>query len=101
MKPTFQPDVSLLMVGIVAVLNPAVAIVGLWLGWRCDQVQKLPIAGFAASLAGIALIWVGTLLRMPYLGDVSRSSAGMLVAQMVVGTLWAALGYALARRRAS
>lgn len=99
MKPILQPDVSYAVIGLIALLNPVVILVGLWLGARCDQVQKLPIAGFAAALAGIALVWVAAWLRLPYVGDAARAAGGLLVAQMVAGTLWATLAYWLVQSR--
>ncbi len=99
MKPTFQPDVSYAIITAIALLNPAVITVGLWLGARSDQVQKLPIAGFAAALAGIALVWVAAWFRLPYVGDAARAAGGLLVTQMVAGTIWAAIAYAYVRRR--
>ena len=99
MKPILQPDVSYAVIAMIALLNPVVIAVGLWLGARCDQPQKLPIAGFAAAVAGIALVWVAAYLRLPYVGDAARAAGGLLVAQMVAGTIWASMAFVYVRSR--
>ncbi|NJM55450.1 MAG: hypothetical protein HC841_05630 [Verrucomicrobiae bacterium] len=99
MKPDFQPDVSIAVLSVIALLNPAVILLGIWLGMRCDQIQKLPIAGFAAGLAGMVLVWLAAWLRLPYFSDAGRAAGGIFVAQCFAGTLWAALAYAYRRRR--
>jgi len=99
MKPDFQPDVSFAVLAAIALLNPAVILLGLWLGLRCDQAQKLPIAGFAAGLAGMALVWLAARVQIPYFPDAARAAGGIFVAQFFAGTLWATLAYAYSRRR--
>jgi uncharacterized membrane protein len=97
MRPTLQPDVDLAVVAAIALLNPLVIAVAVALGRRCDQVQKLPIAGFAAALAGMALVWLAAWLRLPHMSEAARAAGGILVAQFAVGTAWAGLAYALLR----
>lgn len=99
MKPILQPDVSLGVIAAIAILNPVVILVAAWLGSRSDQWQKLPVAGFAASIAGIALVWFATWLKLPYITDAARAAGGILVAQMLTGTLWATIAYMVLRRR--
>lgn len=99
MKPTLEPDVSLAVVAAIAVLNPVVIAVGAWLGARCTEPQKLPIAGFGAAVAGMALVWLAAYFRMPYVADAARAAGGILVAQFAAGTLWAAIAYWLMKRR--
>jgi len=99
MQPVLQPaalqgDVSLLTVLAFALLNPAVIAVGWLMGRRCDQAGKLVVAGFAAALAGFALLWLAALLRLPFVADPSRAAAGIFAAQVVVGGVWAAIAYA-------
>lgn len=99
MPPTLQPaalqaDVSLLTVLAFAALNPAVLAVGWMMGRRCDQAGKLVVAGFAAALAGFALLWLAALLRLPFVADPSRAASGIFAAQVLVGAAWAALAYA-------
>ena len=97
MKPILQPDVSMALIAAIALLNPVVIALGLWLGRQCDQWQKLPIAGFAAGLAGMALVWLAAYLRLPLMADAGRAAGGILVAQFLIGMVWASLGYGLKR----
>lgn len=87
---------SVLLTGL---LNPAVVLVAVWMGWRADQWQKIPVAGFAAALIGSAFVYV--LVRMGLLGlsKIGRAAAGIFIAQFVLGMLWAAAAYVIARRR--
>lgn len=87
LKP-FDPQSVLL----IAALNPVVIGVAIWLGRLADQWQKLIVAGFAASLAGVVLVWVLT-----YVGLVPASgfgtTGGLLITQFILGMVWAGLAY--------
>ena len=50
--------VDLRDVVLTALLNPAVILVAFWMGRSADQWQKLPVAAFAAALAGSILLYV-------------------------------------------
>jgi hypothetical protein len=95
--PDLQPNVDLTTVAAIAALNPVVIGLGLWLGRRCDQPQKLVIGGFGAALAGMVLIWLAATLRLSFIYEPGRAAAGIFVAQWLFGTLWAALGYRFLR----
>ncbi|MEO1720546.1 MAG: hypothetical protein AAFR23_10025, partial [Pseudomonadota bacterium] len=77
---------------VIAALNPIVAIVGVWMGYRSDSAKKLLIAGFAAALAGAAALWA-----FVYFGFVTArgigGEAGVFAISIALGTLWAAFGY--------
>jgi hypothetical protein len=93
------PPVDLATVILTALLNPVVVIVAFWMGRRADQMQKLPVAAFAAALAGwlamfIAARWLGLKAILP----VGRASAGVFTAQFLFGLIWAYLGYRFFRR---
>lgn len=96
--PDLQPNVDLTTLAAIAALNPVVIGLGLWLGRQCDQPGKIIIAGFGAGLAGMVLIWLAATLRMPFIYDAGRASAGIFVAQGLFGMIWAALGYQFLRR---
>jgi hypothetical protein len=89
--------VELKAVLLTALLNPAVVVVALWLGRRADQWQKLPVAAFAAALAGSALVYVAVRMGVPGVAGVGRAAAGVFIAQFVLGLAWAAAGYRLGR----
>ena len=77
---------------LVALLNPAVVIVAVLMGRRANEWQKLPIAAFAASLAGMALFWLGGefgFFAIHALGG----EAAILFFQTVLGLIWAWLAY--------
>ncbi len=93
--PEITPFDPLTLV-LIALLNPVVIAVALIMGRRADQWQKLPIAAFAASAAGIALYWLAAqvgLLPIHALGG----EAGIFVLQLLFGLVWAAAGYATRR----
>lgn len=88
----FDPKTLLLL----ALLNPAVIATGLFMGRNADQWQKVIIAAFAASLAGFALFWIGTLIGLIVVNS-SGGASGVVMLQFVFGLVWAALGYASRR----
>jgi hypothetical protein len=88
-----QPFDPLTLV-LIALFNPVVIAVALVMGRKADQWQKIPIAAFAASVAGFILYWVVAavgLLPIHALGG----EAGVVVLQFVFGLAWASLGYRL------
>jgi hypothetical protein len=96
MMPT---PVDLIAVLLSALLNPAVIVVAFWMGRHADQRQKLPVAAFAAALAGSALIYVAVRLGMGGVAGVGRAAAGVFVAEFLFGLVWAWLGFRLAPSR--
>jgi hypothetical protein len=90
-KP-FDPSTLVL----ISLLNPAVIAVAFYMGRRADQPQKLVVVAFAASLAGFILYWLAGavgLLPIHALGG----EAAILVMQLLIGFVWAWLGYWLRR----
>jgi glycerol uptake facilitator-like aquaporin len=79
-------------------LNPAVILVAFWMGRSADQWQKLPVAAFAAALAGSILLYVVTRLDISSVNAVGRAAAGIFTAQFLFGLVWAYLGRRVARR---
>jgi hypothetical protein len=78
---------------LAALLNPAVLYVAWVMGGRADQWQKLPIAGFAAALAGMVLVWIAARFGIGGFPQLGRAAAGLFIAQGVVGTALAAIAY--------
>ena len=95
MKP-FDPQAILLL----ALLNPAVILVGFLMGRAADQWQKIIVAGFAAALAGFLLMYVAAYFRILHVKGIG-GEAGLVALQFLFGMAWAALGYTLARRNRS
>ena len=90
--------VDLKAVLLVALLNPVVAMVAFWMGRRADQWQKLPLAAFAGSAAGLAAVYVAARLGIAALAETGRAAAGIFIAQFLIALAWAYAGYRLARR---
>lgn len=83
---------------VIAVLNPATAVVAFLMGRTADQWQKLIVAALAAALAGFVLYWLAAnvgFFRVHALGG----EAGLIVMGFFIGLLWALLGYTLFPRR--
>ena len=64
MGPDLQPDVPLLEVLLYGVLNPATIIIAFLMGRKADDKSKIMIAAFAGAIAGIAVLYLITLLRL-------------------------------------
>jgi putative effector of murein hydrolase len=92
------PPVDLGTVILAALLNPAVVIVAFWMGRNADQLQKLPIAAFAAALAGSALAYVAVWLGVAGIRHIGRAAAGVFIAQFLFGLVWAFMGHRFFRR---
>jgi hypothetical protein len=95
---TPSPPVDLAAVILTALLNPAVVVVAFWMGRKADQLQKLPVAAFAAALAGSLLAYIAVRLDVRGVAQVGRAAAGVFIAQFVFGLAWAYLGHRLRRR---
>jgi hypothetical protein len=91
------PPVDLTAVLLTALFNPAVAVLAFWLGRRADQWQKLPIAAFAAALAGSTVVYLAVRLGVPGVAGVGRAAAGVFIAEFLLGLAWAGAGYRLGR----
>ena len=92
---TLPQPVDLTLVLLTALLNPAVIIVAFWMGMYADQRQKLPVAAFAAALAGSVVTYIAVRLGMTGIKHVGRAAAGVFIAQFAAGLGWAYLGYRL------
>jgi hypothetical protein len=90
--------VDLDMVLLTALLNPVVVIVAFWMGRSADQWQKLPLAAFAASLAGMAAVYAAVRFGIPGVAGTGRAAAGVFIVQCAFALVWAYIGYRLARR---
>jgi hypothetical protein len=97
-RPLPISPVDLTAVVLTALFNPAVIGVAFWLGRRADQWQKLPVAAFAAALAGSALVYVAVRLGVAGVAGVGRAAAGVFIAEFLFGLAWAAAGYRFGRR---
>src|SRR5215470_16782473 len=90
MTPVTPVDLQAVL--MTALLNPAVIVVAFWMGRSADQWQKLPVAAFAAALAGSVLVYVASRLGIASVAAVGRAAAGIFTAQFLFGLVWAYLG---------
>ena len=77
---------------LIALFNPAVIVVAVVMGRRADQWQKLIVAAFAASLAGLILYWIVTTLGFLPVHALG-GEAGIVMLQFLFGLVWATIGY--------
>jgi hypothetical protein len=92
--PVLLPDVPVSTVLAAAMLNPVTIVVAYLMGGRADQRAKLLVAAFAAAVAGAALLWIGTLMRLPFLATAGRAAGGIFAVGLCFGLVVAAIGYA-------
>ena len=81
---------------LIALANPAVIAVAVWLGWQANQWQKIIVAGFAAAMAGAVAIWLATFTQLlPARGY--GGEAGLFVISFFYGIFLAAAAYLIRR----
>ncbi len=81
---------------MIALFNPVVIVVAFVMGRKADQWQKIIVAAFAASLAGLILYWLVAEVGLMPIHAIGGESA-LLLMQLVLGLVWASLGYFLRR----
>ena len=93
------PPVDLVAVILTALFNPVVIVVAFWMGRKADQPQKLPVAAFAAALAGsLARLHRGAAGADRRGPGRARRRPVSFIAQFVFGLVWAYLGHRFFRR---
>lgn len=83
---------------LTALLNPAVVVVAFLMGRAADQWQKIPLAAFAAAIAGSVLIYIAVRLGWAGHSGIGRAAVGVFTLQFLLGLVWAYLGYRFGRR---
>ena len=83
---------------LLAAANPAVIAVAFLMGRNADEWQKLPVAAFAAALAGFILYWIGGQVGVFAIHAIGGEAA-LLLLGCVFGLAWAALGYWFSRNK--
>lgn len=94
MTPELQADVPVMEVLLYAALNPATILVAVWLGRLANEKNKLLIASFGGAIAGVAVLYFAALFQIWDAPTLGRSAAGVFVASLVFGLLYARIGYA-------
>ena len=91
---------DLLHMVIFSLLNPATIAVGLLVGRSADQVQKVVVGAFAASVAGLIFAWLAAKVGIPVGMVQPRNVAGLFVLGWVLGGFWTWVGFRFLRRMA-
>jgi len=98
MDPDIQANVPLIEVLLYGVLNPATIIVAFMLGQRVDEINKLVIAAFAGAVAGVAVLYIATFLRLWDAPTLGRAIAGVFIVSLAAGFIYAGAGYLMRRK---
>jgi hypothetical protein len=98
MDPDIQASVPLIEVLLYGVLNPATIIVAFMLGQRVDEKNKLIIAAFAGAIAGVAVLYVATFLRLWDAPTLGRAISGVFIVSLAAGFVYAGVGYLMRRK---
>lgn len=93
MGPDFQPDVPLLEVLLYGVLNPATIIVAFIMGRKADDKSKIMIAAFGGAVAGVAILYIATFLRLWDAPTLGRAIAGVFITSLIAGFFYAGAGF--------
>ena len=95
----FDPNFDPLTLLAMAVLNPVVVGVAVYMGLKSDQWQKLVVVGFASAFAGAMAVWLattfGVLAPRPF-----GSDAGLFLFSFVYGMLVGWIAYTFKKRSA-
>ena len=87
------------LIALYALLNPATLVVGLYMGAKVNQPQKIPIAALIAAIAGMALVGLVAKLPLGFSLGHERAAGGMFIALLLIGLVWVSFGYLWAKRR--
>ena len=96
--PDFEQMVPLTEVLLYGILNPATIVVAFMMGQRANDKSKLMIAAFAGAVAGVAVLYIATFLRIWDAPTLGRSVAGVFIVSLVAGFVYAGVGYLMKRK---
>ena len=90
------PD--LLQMLIFSLVNPGTILVGLLIGRAADQVQKIIVGAFVASLAGLLVAWLAAKAGVPVGLKQPRNVAGLFILGWMLGLWWSWVGFRFLKR---
>ncbi|WP_422375592.1 phosphatidylglycerophosphatase [Roseibium sp.] len=96
---TMLSDTWLDLVGLSGLLNPFALLIGAYLGWRADRLQKLWIAGFAAAALSLILEAAVGMLQLPQPISQDAGALAMFPFRFAGGFLVALAAFWLSQRR--
>ena len=85
---------------VFSLLNPGTIVAGLLIGRAADQVQKIVVGAFVASIAGLLVAWLAARLGIPVGMKQPRNVAGLFVLAWILGGFWSWVGFRFWRRTA-
>jgi hypothetical protein len=83
---------------LFSLINPGIILVGLLVGRAADQVQKIVVGAFLASLAGLLVAWLANMAGIPVGMKQPRNVAGLFILAWVLGLFWSWVGFRFWRR---
>lgn len=92
------PD--LLHMLIFSLVNPGTIVAGLLIGRAADQVQKIIVGAFVASVVGLLVAWLANKAGLPVGLRQPRNVAGLFILAWVLGLFWSWVGFRFLRRSA-
>jgi hypothetical protein len=96
--PEIEASVPLKEVVLYALFNPATIAVAFLLGRKAADGTKLMIAAFAGAVAGVAVLYLATLVRLWDAPTLARAAAGIFVTSLVAGFVYAGIGFLMRPR---
>jgi hypothetical protein len=82
---------------ILAFLDPAVVLIGLWMGWHADQAVKIVLAGFIAALAGVAVSFLLRFVGISWFEGEFLFGGAHALFRFIAGIVWAVIGFTARR----
>ena len=83
---------------VFSLLNPGTILAGVLVGRAADQVQKIVVGAFVASIAGLIVAWLATKLGIPVGLKQPRNVAGLFVLAWIWGLWWSWVGFRFLKR---
>lgn len=83
---------------VFSLLNPGTIVAGLLIGRAADQVQKIIVGAFVASIAGLLVAWLAAKLGLKVGLEQPRNVAGLFVLAWSLGLWWSWVGFRFLKR---
>lgn len=83
---------------VFSLVNPGTILVGLLVGRAADQIQKIVVGAFLASLAGLLVAWLAHQAGVPVGMKQPRNAAGLFIVAWILGLAWSWVGFRYGRR---
>ena len=91
------PDLVQMLV--FSLFNPGTILVGLLIGRAADQIQKIVVGAFLASLAGLLVAWLASKVGFSVGLKQPRNVAGLFILAWILGLGWSWVGFRIPAAR--